>query len=218
MLDLERIRISLRCQLDIEAWGREIRLHFTGAKESEIKRESMSPPLVDMDQFCTDMKGKKKQPARPQHPAKFSKRGNHAIARNVDERVERNDSLPGLIGNGERGHVRLLKPHGGIQSSGALDHSRGEVNSGEANAAIMEGTPGVARAASDIGSQAEAANSVRELIKKLALKWFVPNFRHDRRSVVVCDGVVAGPQIVAGLIAHARVEPADLSLRPTAGR
>lgn len=82
----------------------------------------MAPPLVEMNDLCSDMKGQEKQPPRLQDPSKLAKGGHHAITRDMDERVERSDSRPCFVGDGESRHVRLLELDVGMELSGALDH------------------------------------------------------------------------------------------------
>jgi len=210
MLDLRRIRITLRCPLDHEPCGREIPFDLVGAKEYEIYRDLMTPPLVKMDDFCADVKCQEKHTPRSQDPAKFAKRGDHAIPRHMDERIERNDPLPSFVGYGKRHHVRPLELYGGIQPLGALNHSWREVDSNDTDAAVMEVARDVARATPDIGDQPEVANLPRKLVQKLAIERLVLKLRRDARGVLVGDGVIAGPRIVAALVAHSPVQAVNL--------
>jgi hypothetical protein len=69
-----------------------------------------------------------------------------------------------------------------------------------------------------IGDQAEFANPVRERIENLAIDRFVLRLRCDARSGLAGEGVTPSPWIMAGLVAHPSVKPADLSRRRSAFR
>jgi len=70
-----RIRVAFRRLLNFKACGRQVPFHFVAAKEHEVDRNAMPPPLVEVNDFCADMKGQEKQPPRLQNPPEPAKRG-----------------------------------------------------------------------------------------------------------------------------------------------
>jgi hypothetical protein len=210
VLNLRRIRVTFRRPLNLEACGRKIPLDLAGAKEHKVDRDPVAPPLVKMNDSRSDMKGQEKQPPWSQDPPKLAKRGHHAITRDMDERVERNESRPCSVGYGKRLHVCLSELNDGMKLPGALNHPWREVDADDTYAAIMQVTRHMARAAADVGDPPEVADLLRELVKKQSVERFMLKLRCDTRGVVVGDGVIARPRIVGTLVAHSLVELADL--------
>lgn len=85
VLNLRRIWGTFGGPLNFEACGGEIPLDLVGAKEHEVDRNPTAPPLVEMNDFCSDMKGQEQPSARLQDPPELSKRGYHVSTRDMDK-------------------------------------------------------------------------------------------------------------------------------------
>ncbi len=147
-----------------------------------------------MAHLVTDVEGEEHRRARCENAAKLGERHRKLLGRQVDDRVERDHSRPGVIVCRQRQHRADGEINVGKPLLGQLDHPRRQVDADRAQPEPVQVRRDVAGPAADVAHDAPGSDVVGEHAQQRAVERLVAQLVAIPPLVRLRDGVVAGPQ------------------------
>ena len=107
--------------------GLKVPDQLLGLKEPEVHAHPVTPPLLQMKGVLAEMHGQEKQATGPYGATPLDQGRGDLPAGQVDNRVEGNDSGPGVVGSRKPTEVSLLEVNGRVEPLGAGDQDQREI-------------------------------------------------------------------------------------------